>query len=546
MTAMDRPPIIRIHAGELVVDNFAGGGGTSTGIGWAIGRDPDIAINHDPEAIAMHKANHPNTEHYCESVWDVSPKKAVRGRPVALAWFSPDCKHFSNAKGGKPVDQKIRGLAWVAVRWARDVRPRVIMLENVREFMSWGPLLPNGKPDPKRKGETFQRWVGELRKLGYALEWRVLSARDFGAPTRRKRFFLIARNDSEAIVWPEPTHGPGRLPYRTSAECIDWSIPTRSIFGRSKPLAEKTMRRIAEGIKRYVLETPDPFIIPLTHHGDRRVHPLDEPMPTVTCAHRGELALIVPTLIQTGYGEREGQAPRALDLHQPLGTVVAGGAKHALVAAWLIQHYGDRGQDPGFLPGEPMGSVTTVDHHGLVTSHLVKLRGSVEHRRDSAQDLREAVPTITAGGLHLAEVRAFLVRYNKTGVGQALSDPLLTTTTRDRFGLVVIAGGEHAGEYVIADIGMRMLEPHELYAAQGFPPTYKIAIPFQSRKAKRPKTLSKSSQVRMCGNSVPPQFPEALVLANFAQGVTLASDKPARLPPNHVPVQQLSLFDALA
>lgn len=329
----------------LIVDNFAGGGGASTGIEAALGRPVDIAVNHDPIAIEMHRANHPETQHYCESVWDVDPRKVCGGRPVELAWFSPSCTHFPRARGTKPVDKNIRGLAWVALRWAATVRPETIMVENVPEFLTWGPVVKNDKdkliPCPERKGREFRAWVNALRRHAYSVEWKELSACDFGAPTIRKRLFIIARR-SGRIVWPEVTHGkPGNLflhPYRTAAECIDWSIPCPSIFERRKPLADATLRRIAAGIQRYVLSA-EPYIIPLTHHGGHRVKSLHDPLPTITAAHRGEYALISPTLIQTGYGEREGQAPRVPGIDKPLGTVVAGGAKHAVVAAFLAKHY---------------------------------------------------------------------------------------------------------------------------------------------------------------------------------------------------------------
>lgn len=502
-----RAPFLTLRSDELIVDSFAGGGGASLGIEMALGRSPDIAVNHDPEAIAMHRANHPTTRHYCESVWDVSPRKVTEGKPVGLAWFSPDCKHFSKAKGGKPVDKNIRGLAWVVIRWARDVKPRVVILENVEEFQTWGPLLEDGTPCPARKGITFRRWLGELKGLGYQVEFRELRACDYGAPTTRKRLFLIARCDGQPIVWPEPTHGPGRsLPYRTAAECIDWSLECPSIFDRERPLAENTLRRIARGIQRYVIEAADPFIVPLTHHGERRVHPIGEPMPTVNGAHRGELALVSPSLIQTGYGEREGQSPRCLDIHQPLGTVVAGGAKHALVAAFLAKHY------TGVVGSQlslPIDTVTSIDHHSLVTSNLIKLRGGLETHHTTAQDIREPLPTITAGGTHLAEVRAFLIKYYGSDQDPQLALPLHTITTKDRFGLVTV----HGEEYTIVDIGLRMLSPRELFRAQGFPDSYKINVEFEGR------SLSKTAQVRMCGNSVSPYAGAALVAANVGQVV---------------------------
>ncbi|ODT01556.1 MAG: DNA methyltransferase [Gemmatimonadetes bacterium SCN 70-22] len=474
--------------GELIVDSFAGGGGASLGIEMALGRSPDIAINHDAEAIALHALNHPTTRHYQEDVWRVDPAEARRGQPVGLMWLSPDCKHFSKAKGGKPVSKRVRGLAWVAVRWAAAVRPRVIMMENVEEFRDWGPVLvETGRPCPVRKGQTFRAFVGRLRRIGYAVEWRELRACDYGAPTRRKRLFLVARRDGQPIVWPAPTHGKGCAhPWRTAAECIDWSIPVPSIFERARPLAESTLRRIAAGMRRYVLETRTPFIVPLTHHGDRRVHGLEEPLPTVTGAHRGELALVAPTLIQTGYGERAGQAPRALDLGAPLGTAVAGGVKHALVMAFLAKHQSERhaGEVQAASLFDPVPTVKTRDSNALVTATLTPHDGG---------DRRE-------------QVRAFLVAYyGSERDGQDLFSPLRTVTSRDRLGLVTV----HGADYAIADIGMRMLTPRELYRAQGFPDSYRIDAMHDGRP------LTKTAQVRMVGNSVCPPVAAAIVAAQF-------------------------------
>lgn len=538
-------------APEIIIDNFAGGGGASCGIELALGRHVDIAINHDPEAVTMHSLNHPQTEHHCESVWDVDPLDLVRGRPVGLAWFSPDCKHFSKAKGGKPRDKKIRGLAWVAMRWAAVVRPRVIMLENVEEFQTWGPVLVDGTPCPKRKGDTFRSFVRQLQEKGYAVEWRELRACDFGAPTIRKRLFLIARCDGQPIAWPEPTHGAPdsaavkakqRKPWRTAAECIDWSIPCPSIFERARPLAEATQRRIARGLRRYVINAADPFIIGIDHRGSgtSAVWPgaqpittitaearhavvaphltkfrtgstgadLRAPMPTITAGPKENpagaphaLGIIAPTLVQTGYGERAGQAPRAPGLDKPLGTVVAGGSKHAVVSAFLAKHYGGNYEGAGISLADPASTVTTSDHHALVSSNLVKLRGEC-----TGSAIEEPVATITGGGTHIGEVRAFLVKYySEGGQDQDCRDPMHTIPTKDRLGLVTVAGEQ----YQIADIGMRMLEPHELYTAQGFPSTYVIA-PIMANG----KPLPKHAQVRMCGNSVSPPMAAALVRAN--------------------------------
>jgi DNA (cytosine-5)-methyltransferase 1 len=467
----------------MIVDLFAGGGGASLGIEWALGRSPDVAVNHDAAAVAMHAANHPRTRHLCGDVFHYSPRDVTCGAPVELLWASPDCTHFSRAKGGKPKSKKIRGLAWVVARWAREARPNVIILENVAEFQDWGPLDEDGRPIPEKLGFTFRRWVSDIRRAGYVVDWRELRACDYGAPTTRKRLFLVARRDGLPIVWPSPTHGVGGglfplRPYRTAAECIDWSIPVRSIFGRKKPLAEKTLARIARGTWRFVINAAQPFIVPVTHHGDARVHGLDEPMRTVTAANRGELALIAPTLIQTGYGEREGQAPRALDLHAPMGTVVAGGGRHALACAFLARHYGGHENDGRDLR-EPMSTITTQDHHAIVTATL-------------GEDRR-------------GDVRAFLMKYYGTSTGQQLSGPMHTICAgAEHFGLVTVDGLP----YEIADIGMRMLAPRELFRAQGFPDSYRIDPEVDG------EPITKTVQIEKCGNSVPPQLSCAMVAAN--------------------------------
>ena len=758
---------------ELIIDNFAGGGGTSTGLEQAFGRPVDIAINHDPEALAMHAANHPHTTHLCESVWDVDPIKVTGNRPVGLVWLSPDCKHFSKAKGGKPVEKRIRGLAWVTLRWAAKCKPRVIMLENVEEFKTWGPLLiaadGSAKPDPAKQGKTFDSFIRQLRAHGYTVDYREMRGCDHDTPTIRKRFFLVARRDGITIKWPEPTHGApdsigvraGKLrPYRTAAECIDFSLPCPSIFERDRPLAPATLRRIAKGIMRYVVDAADPFIVgqggpvyggkpvsanqpfgtlttenhravvlptivPVTHQGGDRTESIGEPFRTITGAHRGEKALGVATLVQVGYGEREGQAPRALDIEKPLGTVVGAAAKHALVEAELVPfvmtnttgHPGagaympvptitaagnqalvsalltgvggragqsrPRGVDEptatatskadaalitavlvdaahgevspsgvkrwgtgahnveaplgtvtasgnkavatAFLAkhytgvvgsdlADPIGTVTACDHHSLVTAfltehanastqrvmpadaplrtmcaqvkgghfsmvsaHITKFRtgatgsdmntplptitagpkenpagaphalgivtahiqrdmgASVGHAADAplgtvtaggggkaalvtsnmiklrgtstAAGTDEPLGTVSAGGQHHAEVRSFLLAYYGASETHSLSDPLNTVTSRDRFGLVTIQGQD----YQIVDIGLRMLQPRELFRAQGFPDDYIIGDdPAQGLK------LTKSAQVRMCGNSVCPPMAKALILANFA------------------------------
>jgi DNA (cytosine-5)-methyltransferase 1 len=395
---------------EIIVDNFAGGGGASTGIELATGLSVDIAINHDPAAIAMHKVNHPDTEHYCESVWDVDPKEACRGRKVGLAWFSPDCTHHSKAKGGKPVKQEIRGLAWIAVKWAIAVKPRVIMLENVEEFKDWCPLDKSGKPRKDLKGATFHSFVKALKALGYEIQFRELQACDYGAPTIRKRFFMVARCDGKSIEWPEPTHGDpqspavqlGRKkPWRTSSEIIDWTIGTPSIFDRKKPLVPNTLKRIQRGLERFVLNEDNPFMVPEEH----------------------KAAFLI-----SYYTEQSGKEVRGLSLNTPLHTITAGGNRFGLVTAFLTKYYGQ-------------------------------------------------------------------------GVGQGLNEPLHTITTRDRFGLVAIK----SNGYAISDIGLRMLQPHELFAGQGFPSNYVHNIG------------TKSDQIRRVGNSVPPPFADALVRANLPE-----------------------------
>lgn len=497
----------------MIVDLFAGGGGASVGIEAAIGRSVDIAINHDATALAVHRANHPGTRHLTADIWEVRPREATGGAPVELLWASPDCTHFSVAKGDVPKSKKIRSLAWAVVRWAREVRPAMIFLENVSEFKTWGPLGADGRPDKARMGQTFKRWKTRLENLGYVVDYRVLDASHYGAPTRRRRLFLIARCDGQPIAWPEPTHGPGRAPVRTAAECIDWSLPCPSIFERKRPLAEKTLWRIAQGIRRFVLESSSPFIIKVNHgRWEPRGEAIDEPLSTVTATQRGH-AVVTPTLVQTGYGERPGQRPRFLDLHAPLGTCVDG-QKHALVSAFLAKHYGDPMREDGaggVVIGseldEPIGTVTARDHHSLAAVALAKFRGtSSEH--PGCADPREPVPTISAGGhrggVHVAEVRAFLTAYYGSDGpgGQALLEPLRTITAKHRLGLVTVSGID----YQIVDIGMRMLQPHELLRAQfgRFADSYDLSA-----------ATTKAAKVRLIGNSVCPEIAEAIVAANL-------------------------------
>lgn len=512
---MLNPQLILPMADELLVDLFAGGGGASTGIEQAAGRHVDVAINHDPEAVSLHEVNHPQTRHYVSDVFAAAPRVVTEGRPVGLLWASPDCTFHSKARGGKPhrdrnQARRRRALAWVVVRWAREVRPRVIALENVEEFQDWGPLLDDGTPCPQRRGQSFQRWVKQLQNLGYAVEWRELRGCDYGAPTIRKRLFLIARCDGAPIVWPEPTHGaPDSLPVRAkklkpwpaAADCIDWAIPAPSIFERARPLADATLRRIAKGLVRYVIEAAEPFIVPLTHQGSDRVESLREPFRTITAAQRGERALVAPTLIGI---DNAGARSASWSAQDPLRTTTTEN-RHALVTALLAQFNNHQGTVPsaGRPVTAPISTVTTKgSQQQLVTSNLVKLRGT---SRDGAP-VTQPLHTISAGGTHHAEVRAFLTAYYGTDQDTRLDEPMHTVPTRDRFGLVMVKGQP----YAIVDVGLRMLAPRELYLAQGFPRSYIIDRGADGR------VLTKTAQVRMCGNSVCPPLARALVAANYA------------------------------
>lgn len=505
--------------GEIIVDNFAGGGGASTGIEMATGHSVDIAINHDPEAVRMHRTNHPDTKHYCENVWDVDPVKACMGWPVALAWFSPDCKHFSKAKGGKPKDKNIRGLAWVALRWAGKVRPRVIMLENVEEFKTWGPLNRSHRPIKKKQGVTFGRFIRQLEALGYEVDYRELVAADYGAPTMRKRFFLVARCDGRPVVWPEPTHAPAdspevaagiRKPYAGAYTQIDFSLPCPSIFDTAeeikekygiravRPLAEKTMQRIARGLKKFVLDNPEPFIIQCNHGGDRRAQDIGEPMPTITGKHG--FGIVAPALIQY-HSETSKDEVRGQSIKAPIMTV-DGSNRYGLVTSFLHKYYDGGYKGAGDSLGNPLPTVTSWDHNSICAASLIQMNNHCDGR-----DIKETIPTITACGGHFGEVRAFLVKYYGQITGQDIKKPLDTVTTHDRFGLVTVNGVD----YQIVDIGLRMLEPKELYGCQGFPEDYIIDHDYEGRK------YSRSEQVKRCGNAVCPPIPAALVRANLPE-----------------------------
>ena len=568
---------------EVLADWFAGGGGMAEAIQEACGRHVDESCNHDDDAISMHMTNHPQARHHIEDVRAVCARLASRGRPVGIFHMSPDCTHHSQAKGGQPRDHAMRALSWVGLRWAGQVRPRIITLENVKQILQWGPLIAKrdaatGRvvkldgtvagvgervpvqqqflvPDPKRAGQTWRRFVAIMRGMGYAVDWRVLCAADYGVPTTRSRLFLVARCDGAPVVWPEATHFKdpkrGQKRWRAAAECIDFAVPSRSIFGRERPLAEATMRRIAKGMRKYVLDAAEPFIVnnmtnnaprpvsepmapvltgghkalvspvlvPVTHGGGDRQHDPREPLRTITTANGGEFALATATLVQVGYGEREGQEPRALDLQQPLGTVVGGGGKHGLVTAFLAQANGGFHTKPGHDLRRPVSSITTTGHQQqLVTAHLAHLRGNCD-----ARPLGEPLRTVSAGGEHHGLVEyhlskhheagalrcaAFLMRYHGHGGQWAdLRDPMTTVTTHDRLALVTVwIKGE---PWVIVDICLRMLEPRELYRAQGFPDSYVIDRGHDGRR------FSKATQIRLCGNAVPPGLGAAVIRAQW-------------------------------
>lgn len=582
---------------EIIVDNFAGGGGASTGIELAAGRPVTIAINHDPDAILMHKTNHPYTAHYQASVWDIDPREVCQGRPVGLAWFSPDCKHFSKAKGGKPVDKNIRGLAWIVLRWAGTVAPRVIMLENVEEFQTWGPVR-RGRPIKSKAGQTFRRFIEQLKALGYVVEWRELVAADYGAPTTRKRFFLIARRDGRPIVWPEPTHAPAgspeveagkKLPWRSAAEIIDWSLPCPSIFDTRKEIREKyglsaqrplrpnTMRRIMRGVDKFVIKFAAPFIVPMGY-GERdgqapRVHNIESPVPTSvgkgkhgicnpvmvpltvtnttnstgsdagapvhTVTTAGNQMLIAPTLAaigQTGGGERGRKitepthtqvskaeeclvAPVMIQYHteqsekvrgqgvtEPIMTIDASN-RYGLAAACLVKYYGN--DQHGQKISGPLHTVTAKDREGLTIAHMVKMKGT-----NLGGPMSEPVQTITAGGGHFGVVTTTVVKAESDADLQHWAEirELLNTYCGYNLGPEdVILFQIDGTSYFMADIGLRMLTPRELYSANGFPPDYIIDRDYKGN------SYGKSKQVARCGNAVPPPFAAALVRANLPE-----------------------------
>ncbi|HCI1686715.1 TPA: DNA cytosine methyltransferase [Pseudomonas aeruginosa] len=542
----------------IIVDLFAGGGGASTGLEMGLGRKVDLAINHNPAAISMHEANHPHAEHLPTDVWGIDPIEATKGATVGWLHASPDCRHHSQAAGGQPRKKEIRDLSWVVVKWAGKLQklgrgPWVISLENVKQILQWGPLIAKrdkstGRvvrldgtvagtgervprheqflvPDPKRKGRTWRQFLRALDGFGYHVDYWVERNCDYGDPTTRQRLYLVATDGGFEPVAAEKTHAAkpskGLKPYRTAAECIDWSDLGQSIRNRKKPLAEATMRRIAKGIEKEVLQRAKPFIVPIANWSREAVHPVDQPLNTITAWPKGgAFSVATPTLIQVGYGERDGQAPRVLELDEPLGTVVAGGIKHAVAAAHLVKFRFDATGAPA---DAPMSTVTNSgSQQQLVTAHLLHLRGNCDAR---AAD--EPLHTVSAGGQHhgllTAEmvassltpeqlegatwVASFLMKYHGTGENiLALDQPLSTVTTKDRLALVTV--WISGSPYVIVDIRLRMLKPRELYRAQGFPDSYII------ERGHNGQRFTLSQQVHMCGNSVSPNTMAAYARAN--------------------------------
>jgi DNA (cytosine-5)-methyltransferase 1 len=568
-------PAVRLYADEAIVDNFAGGGGASTGIEMALGRSPDVAINHNLEALAMHRANHPATKHVPDDVFRVDPVKELAGRRCGLAWFSPDCTFFSKAKGGKPFRdraqaRKVRGLIGVVLKWAANplTRPRVIAIENVEEIEFWCPLGDDGRPDPKKRGQSFQRWVARLRNLGYVVEWRQLRACDFGAPTTRKRLFIIARCDGQPIRWPEPTHGRRhRTPLRPVAECIDFSIPVPSIFftpdeakewARAhglptprRPLAEATLRRVARGVKRFVIDAPEPFIVNnltnnvprpvseplatlltgghkllvqpsllpfLTEHANAssaRVFGADEPLRTICATPKGgHFALVEPMAVPLLMLNSEQRGDRVYSGAEPIRTLTAANSRtYQLVTAFLAKHNGGH-EATGQELRRPSDTITVRENKALTTCHLLKFHGE-KSDESRGQDLREPIRTLDTAN-RFAAVYAFLVKFYGTAIGVPVNRPLDTVTTLPRFGLVIVMV---AGEpYVIVDIGMRMLTPRELFLAQGFPASYEITTGLHPVTGERMR-FTKKAQTRLVGNSVSPHVAAAIVRANYANTV---------------------------
>lgn len=509
------------------------------GIEMALGRPVDIAINHDPQAIRMHKVNHPDTLHLTEDIFKVDLPKYVKGQHVSLMWASPDCTSHSKAKGGQPREKGLRILPWAVYKHAKAILPDVIIMENVEEIQQWGPLDDTGHPIPERKGEDYKKFVGAMKKLGYEFDSRELVAADYGAPTTRKRWYAIFRRDGKPIVWPEPTHNKngtdGLQKWEPIWKYLDLMDFGKSIFGRKKPLAEKTMNRIARGLEKFVFNCPEPFIVQVNHGGDNfRGQSVHEPMPTITGKHG--FGVVTPYMVPIGYGEREGQLPRVNSIDEPVRTIVACGNKHYLCSPLLIQYHsettksGVRGQSVD----EPIMTLDTSNRYGLVMSYITKF-----YKSGCGQSMSEPIHTITTSPGHFGQVSIFAVpkeqlfasleqsmeeqtevndivqkctlisqfimEYYGCGTGQSLNDPLHTIVTKDRFALVTVLGNE----YAIMDIFLRMLKAEpELKLGQGFPKDYIIDRDIEGKR------YPVSEQVARIGNSVVPVMAQALVAAN--------------------------------
>lgn len=482
----------------LIIDSFAGGGGASTGIEMALGRSPDVAINHSAKALALHAANHPETLHLDSNIWDVEPLTVTKGRHVGLLWASPDCKHFSKAKGGAPRDRNIRDLAWVVVKWVEDAKPDVVCMENVEEFVTWGPLGNDGQPIKELAGVTFDLWLKRLRKAGYKVQWRELRACDFGAPTIRKRWFLVARRDGRPIVWPKPTHGDPKsaevrkgklLPWVGAHTCIDWSLPCPSILDTGaeimakhglravRPLAKNTLARVARGMGRYVIEAERPFLVSLKGT-DRRDSPVDAPHPTVL-AGGGHSALVVPSIVAPvlTYAQQGGGNRPATDPHHTICAIAASGSHQTPVAAFFAKYYGT---GDGARTDDPMHTVTVKDRMAHMQAQLAAPPFAPEHHARARQ------------------VAKFLREHGAWDGGE--------------FVTLEIGGAS----YIVIDIGMRMLTPRELFRAQGFPEDYVIeGVWNQDEDGEwHWQAFAKDVQVSCCGNSVCPPLAAALVRAN--------------------------------
>lgn len=506
----------------LIIDCFAGGGGASVGIEMALGRQVDIAINHDPDAILTHKTNHPDTLHLMEDIFEIDLQKYVKGRHVSLMWASPDCTSHSKAKGGKPREQGQRILPWAVYKHAEAILPDVIIMENVEEIQQWGPLDASGHPIPERKGEDYKKFITAMKSLGYTFECRELVAADFGAPTKRNRWYAEFRRDGRDIVWPKPTHskdGAGGLkPWEPIYKYLDLQDLGLSIFGRKKSLAENTMNRIARGLEKFVFNCPEPFIVQVNHSGENfRGQSIHEPMPTITQKHG--FGVVTPVI--SPYMLRNNTGAPGSDARDPILTITTGG-HHGIISPLLIQYHSETSKNGvrGQKVTEPINTIDTSNRYGLVMLFLTKF-----YKSGTGQDMREPIHTITTSPGHFGTVSVltvdwkelqetgideetaqkctwvsqFIMEYYGCGTGQRLN-----VVTKDKFVLITVLGNE----YVILDIFLRMLKPEELKLGQGFPKDYVIDRDYKGNK------YPVSKQIARIGNSVVPIMAQKLVEAN--------------------------------